>query len=94
MYGLKIGDDVNGTNFKEVEGPWKQNFDDTAVITADLNQDGLDDLILCASASKSFSLCKIATDGSYLRQLLSIYPADDKNYIWNWRNMGVRDFGA
>jgi hypothetical protein len=56
MYGLKIGDDVNGTNFKEVEGPWKQNFDDTAVITADLNQDGLDDLILCASGCKQIIL--------------------------------------
>jgi hypothetical protein len=55
-----IGDDVNGTYFEEVEGPWKQNFDATAVVAADLNQDGLDDLvILCASGlqAQTILLC-------------------------------------
>jgi hypothetical protein len=56
---------VNGTYFEEVEGPWKQNFDVTAVVTADLNQDGLDDLILCAVQANHSSLCKILADQTW-----------------------------
>ena len=82
----KNGDAVNGPYFEEVVGPWKQNFEATAVVVADLNQDGLDDIIVC-SANKPFFFVQ-NTNGTWT----SVNLPNGNNYVQYWRNVRVGDF--
>lgn len=83
---MEGGDALNGTYFEEVEGPWKQNFDATAVLVADINRDGLDDLIVCSDAKPFFFVQN--SNGTWESVIL---PNNGK-YLWKWRNVRVGDF--
>lgn len=81
----KLGDDVNGVYFEEVEGPWILNFEAVALLVADLNGDGIDDLIVCSDQKAFFFVQNF--DGSWV----SVTLLDNNSHVKNWRNARVGD---
>lgn len=86
----KENDNPNGPYFEEVEGPWTQSFGAQAqcVIAADINQDDLEDLVICNGPFQKPSFFIQNLNGTWE----SVNVPDNEKYLTKWRNVRVADF--